>query len=158
MKRKCEQCTACCQGALTLEVPTVHFSDGRGCKFLYGDGIRCSIHETRPQECKDFECQWLRDSDDLHDDMRPDKSGVILLQNRYMWNGYCIDLATPVALEAPEQTIAHLFERSKRKQKPLIVNRYVVTEGVKERFIEPFGPTGFAEYVVNSASQGVDFL
>jgi hypothetical protein len=40
-------------------------------------GKGCSVYDTRPQECRDFECMWLRDAR-LPDRLRPDRSRAII--------------------------------------------------------------------------------
>ena len=54
-ERTCGSCTACCKTHPIMELANpagvwcVHCSIGKGCQ----------IYERRPQECKDFKCDWL---------------------------------------------------------------------------------------------------
>jgi hypothetical protein len=70
-KRRCGTCTACCK---ELGVPTLHKPSGTACEKLDAT-TRCSIYETRPPECRSFECLWLQGIFDGAD--RPDRLGVI---------------------------------------------------------------------------------
>lgn len=76
-KRKCGECTACCQGWLTSIVHGHPMSPGIKCHFL-GNG--CSIYKDRPQDpCKAFKCQWLADEDFMIPEwMKPSLSNVII--------------------------------------------------------------------------------
>lgn len=75
--RKCGECTACCEGWLEADINGHKMYKGKPCHYvMQNEG--CSIYETRPETpCKVFRCLWL-DAHDLTDDMRPDKSKVML--------------------------------------------------------------------------------
>lgn len=67
---KCGECTACCYA---FQVDEVDKGPCQECK--YNDN-GCTIYETRPQTCKDYECAWLGQPD-APEELRPDKCGVI---------------------------------------------------------------------------------
>ncbi|MDZ4776178.1 MAG: hypothetical protein SGJ23_05260 [Alphaproteobacteria bacterium] len=53
--RTCGDCTLCCK---VMAVETLDKPAGRWCAQCdIGEG--CKIYETRPQQCDDFNCQWL---------------------------------------------------------------------------------------------------
>lgn len=76
MKRKCGECTGCCEGWLADTVWGRAMYPGKSCYFLKNK--KCSIYETRPNNpCRNFYCGWVKETE-FPDWMRPDKSGVIL--------------------------------------------------------------------------------
>lgn len=70
-KRKCEECQECCT---KVSVKALDKPSDTICKHQCQSG--CAIYATRPKECAQFHCSWLNGN--LPDDMRPDKSGVIV--------------------------------------------------------------------------------
>ena len=72
--RECGECAACCKvpeiDELLLRKPAEILcpnSTSHGCK----------IYDSRPAPCRAFYCNWRMDSQ-LHDDWRPDRSGVLI--------------------------------------------------------------------------------
>jgi hypothetical protein len=65
----------CCK---VMPVPEVEKPVGKWCRHCkIGEG--CTIYETRPQPCKDFECYWLQSPPDvMGDSLRPDRCGVVI--------------------------------------------------------------------------------
>ena len=79
IKRKCGDCTACCDGRLALNIfgkTTV----GEPCHYL-AEGVGCTIYKNRPKNpCKSFECSWLKDKTFKYPEwLKPNKSGFIIL-------------------------------------------------------------------------------
>ncbi|MDE2578537.1 MAG: hypothetical protein KGL46_07030 [Hyphomicrobiales bacterium] len=74
--KTCGACNMCCK---SLEIE--HFNKPMGvlCKH-WKDGCGCSIYETRPQVCRDFECDW-KEERSLGPQLRPDKVGTILFED-----------------------------------------------------------------------------
>ena len=73
--RECGECTACC---VHLRIDTAELqkrADVACVNLVPAKG--CAIHEARPQICRDWFCGW-RMFDYLPEDMRPDKSGIIV--------------------------------------------------------------------------------
>ena len=74
---KCGSCTLCCKliGVKELEKPKNEWCEH--CNKMEG----CSIYDSRPQGCVDYECLWLQ-SQDKEDPwpeyLRPDKSKVVV--------------------------------------------------------------------------------
>ena len=75
--RKCDGCTACCDGRLLLKV-FGHKWVGRPCQFKTDKG--CGIYEHRPQNpCKNYRCEWLKDTDFTFPEfLKPDQSGFVM--------------------------------------------------------------------------------
>jgi hypothetical protein len=74
MKQKnniCGECTACCTvlGVTELQKPMY-----QTCKHVCGAG--CAIHQTRPAECRKYECFYYHNPIDIS--LRPDKIGLVI--------------------------------------------------------------------------------
>jgi hypothetical protein len=65
----------CCAA---LEIPEFNKPAGPPCEHCLASG-GCKIYATRPQLCRDFECEWLTDRA-LPTTMRPDRVGTILME------------------------------------------------------------------------------
>lgn len=86
--RTCEDCTLCCTllGVRELDKPPVQH-----CKHCEVN-VKCNIYNTRPKECKDFNCWWL--SGAVPEDLKPNSSHVVLS-----------DLQTDLGVEIEGQVI-----------------------------------------------------
>jgi len=79
MTNHCGSCTACCR---VFDVPEVQSKAGDWCKHC-AVGKGCTIYETRPQTCVDFECLWLMSQsrkdprEVLPPELRPDRCKVV---------------------------------------------------------------------------------
>ncbi len=71
-KRICGACTACCK---THGVSEIQKLPGYLCAHCT-IGTGCNIYKSRPQSCKDFQCDWLKGFGGK--EQRPDKTGVVL--------------------------------------------------------------------------------
>jgi hypothetical protein len=103
--RTCDECTACCDGWLKINVYGTHVYPGMPCRHSSSHG--CTIYDDRPRDpCREFICGWLTPTSPLPDWMRPDKAQVIMLPANFTWQGRPVDVAvavreaiTPRALE-----------------------------------------------------------
>ncbi|MCW2246488.1 hypothetical protein M2352_002079 [Azospirillum fermentarium] len=74
--RSCGECTLCCKlmGVPELKKPTakwcVSCDKGKG----------CTVYDTRPPSCRNFECFWLM-NDDFPEEMRPDRINALVYFN-----------------------------------------------------------------------------
>jgi len=74
--KTCGPCTMCCS---VLEIAEMKKPAGPLCiDCQLGSG--CSIYSSRPQVCRDFECEWLIRRD-LSRRLRPDLVGAILMED-----------------------------------------------------------------------------
>jgi len=71
--KPCGECSLCCK---LLGVQELQKPPGKWCDHFEA-GAGCSIYAHRPEECVNFLCTW-KGAPFLSDDLRPDKSGVIL--------------------------------------------------------------------------------
>lgn len=77
--RECGSCSMCCR---VLPIPSPEEIKKPGnvwCKH-WSKKTKCSIYDSRPEVCKKFFCDWIS-NDALPDEVRPDKSKVILKYN-----------------------------------------------------------------------------
>lgn len=72
MARTCGTCTLCCK---LPRVAELNKPAGVWCVSCH-EGQGCTIYDSRPQVCRFYMCGWLGGVGS--DEMRPDKSGVIL--------------------------------------------------------------------------------
>lgn len=73
--RSCGSCTACCT---TMRVEELDKPVGVTCQHVCKSG--CSIYESRPSGCVNWECVWLQSS--MADGLRPDKMGLVFLPQK----------------------------------------------------------------------------
>src|SRR6185437_16122284 len=73
--RDCDTCSACCTW---MGVEAIHKWTGQVCRHLDGRDPtrRCSIYAKRPLACMTYQCLWR--SGFFEDELRPDKSGLIV--------------------------------------------------------------------------------
>jgi len=74
--KSCGSCVMCCTA---LEIPELQKPAGPACPNCIRTG-GCTIYATRPQVCRDFECNWLVERK-LPATMRPDRIGTILMED-----------------------------------------------------------------------------
>ena len=94
-----------------------------------------------------FVCGWLQDAETYPDEMRPDRSGVIMLTDR-KWHNWNVIRAVPAGRNVPEDTIGFLRELAAQKGLPVLFYERLVTDGEftgRKRFA--FGSRRFAEAV-----------
>lgn len=67
---RCGACKACCELFPIVEIGK---PAGKLCPH-YCDG--CSIHETKPKSCAEYDCAYLQ-SEDAPESLRPDRCGIV---------------------------------------------------------------------------------
>ncbi len=73
--KSCGECMMCCTA---LEIEELGKAAGPACVNCVSGG-GCAIYASRPQVCRDFECEWLTRRD-LPRHFRPDRIGTILME------------------------------------------------------------------------------
>jgi hypothetical protein len=76
--RACGDCVACCQ-VLNIDEPDMIKPADQLCMHCTGAG--CSIYDSRPQVCRDWDCVWRR-IDSMPPETRPDRLGVLFTIDR----------------------------------------------------------------------------
>lgn len=72
--RPCGDCRACCEGALIGNSYGNKFGFGKPCIFMIKE--ECTIYETRPQTCINYQCAWSQGL--FSEDMKPTISNVMI--------------------------------------------------------------------------------
>lgn len=94
-----------------------------------------------------FVCGWLQDAETYPDEMRPDRSGVIMLTDR-KWHAWDVIRAVPAGREVPQETLPFLRQLAERTGKPVLFYERLESDGEftgRKRFA--FGSRRFAEAV-----------
>lgn len=143
-ERQCGDCTACCEGWLSAK--SLDMKPGRPCAHCTASG--CAIYESRPQDpCIDFVCGWLQEGSPLPEDMRPDRSGVIVLFGR-RWHDWDVITAVPAGERIPPDSLRWLTDHARQARTPLIFSEYLFDGGrVSGQKNTGFGPPAFREAV-----------
>jgi hypothetical protein len=71
--RSCGTCTMCCK---VYRIPALNKQEGKWCTHC-AIGSGCKIYDDRPDQCRDFHCQWLLD-DSMSADWKPEISKMVL--------------------------------------------------------------------------------
>jgi len=71
--RTCGSCSLCCK---VYDVPVLDKMAGVWCSH-YQTGKGCSIHETRPDFCRSFFCNWIYQTE-LGPEWKPDRARFVL--------------------------------------------------------------------------------
>ena len=72
--RSCGECTMCCK---LLDVVALAKPAGTWCPHC-APGRGCGVYDTRPGECRSFQCGWLVDPK-LGEEWRPSRSRIMLV-------------------------------------------------------------------------------
>lgn len=71
--RQCGTCTLCCK---VYHIPEINKVAGKWCQYCK-PGSGCTIHETRPQQCRDFFCLWMTEAT-ITPEWKPERSKMVL--------------------------------------------------------------------------------
>jgi len=142
--RSCGECTACCEG--WLEDVSLDMKPGKSCAHLKNSA--CSIYEARPENpCRRFTCAWLHQPEQYPEDLRPDRSGAIVMWDRY-WQDWQVLRAVPTGEKIPPETFERLRDCAKSQGLPLLfVERTLKDEGYAGDQLFAMGSPAFAEAV-----------
>lgn len=149
--RSCGGCAACCEGWLTDK--KMNLFPGSACSHIVPEG--CGIYETRPESpCRAFHCAWLQEPQDFPDEMRPDKSGVILRKDRN-WNAWRVIRAFPCGSKVPQEALSWLIDYAKPQQLPIIFYEHQYQDGNYSGMeAKALGPPKFTEAVKRQPDRG----
>jgi len=153
--RRCQPCTACCDGWLRMKIGGVEVSPGHPCPHSTGSG--CDDYAHRPRSCVRFNCGWVIDDSPLPEWMRPDQAGVIVLFAKRRWLGRPVDVAVPVGRSIPPRALAWLKAFAERQQRPLLYTEQTLGEDggyAAEQQVFVHGPPAFREQVALWKARG----
>ena len=107
--RKCQPCTACCEGHLDLGDDLQISKETGSCTHCTNSG--CNIYISRPKEpCQIFECLWLTEKSPLPNWMKPDQSRVIVTLNKIKQTDEIVLVALKMDAIVPPRTLDWLNE------------------------------------------------
>lgn len=72
-ERSCGSCTLCCK---LFPIPELNKPAGKWCQHI-AQGRGCGIHLTRPNVCREFDCQWINNRE-LGPEWKPEISKFVL--------------------------------------------------------------------------------
>lgn len=76
--KSCGPCSLCCK---VLEITEFAKPAGQLCENCQNGGSGgCTIYETRPKVCRDYECLWKSERE-LSPRLRPDRTGTLLMED-----------------------------------------------------------------------------
>lgn len=99
LKAQCGECKLCCK---VLGVPDVT-TPGTWCTHCDIHGAKgCTIYDTRPGNCRDFECGWLTNNG--APELRPDRIHIVVTGESKRLDAYImhIDPGFPGAADTPK--------------------------------------------------------
>lgn len=142
--RNCGTCTACCDGWLSSE--HIDMAPWKPCRHRTDTG--CAIYAERPEQpCRTFQCAWVEADSALAEDMRPDRCGVIVVNNR-SYQQWKIILATPTGWRIPDDALRNVKAYAQQQRTPLIYIENLGNDGVYSHFSRSgFGPRDFIDAV-----------
>ena len=73
-ENKCGECTVCCTLSVVKEINKEAWEECKHCI----SNVGCSIYDTRPKDCRDFECAYLETNANI--ELRPDKCNVMFFR------------------------------------------------------------------------------
>ena len=154
--RECQPCTACCDGWVQIEVKGCEAYPGKPCPHSTGSG--CDDYLNRPvNPCQTFECAWVKQGSKLPGNFRPDKSGALVIDSAFIWQGVYVDVAVPVGREIPQKTLKWLMNYAEKNMRPLVYQQQdpQPTEIEKTPLTLAYGPPAFQEWVLEQQKMGI---
>jgi hypothetical protein len=152
--RACGTCTLCCKvmAVQALDKPVgawcQHCAPGRGCK----------IHETRPSECRAFNCLWLGDPK-FPENLRPDRTKVVfVLEAGGGRIAAYVDPSQPAAWRQGEvySVLKRLSVMAAETRRQVVVFvRDAATAILPDRDV-PLGPVHIGQQIIYSMKQTPD--
>ena len=129
--RECYPCTACCDGWLEINVPGVARAwKDHPCTHRTDAGCGIFGKKERPQTCNKFLCFWRVQGSPFPEWMRPDLSKVIVIFNRFVWQGVQVDIAVPMGHSVPPQPLEWLKRFAEINQRPLMWAEQIMEKGL----------------------------
>jgi hypothetical protein len=109
---QCGTCTLCCK---LVSVDETKKPVGQWCPHC-SLGKGCQIYDTRPAECRTWDCLWLQGAFGNEPDLRPDKCKVVV--------GYQAGFIVVVEDASPPKSGLRFVEELKKMGKPMVIKRF----------------------------------
>lgn len=128
--RSCDSCTLCCK---VLGIEAMVKPQGSWCPHC-DIGRACRIYETRPEECRTFDCLWLQ-RENLGPEWRPDRAKFVLVPSAD--NAVLLVFPDPGAPDAWKRQPYHATLRDWSKAANAARRQIVVMVGERATVILP---------------------
>ncbi len=154
--RSCQPCTACCDGWVRMTIQGVPVFPGHPCPHSTRQG--CDDYPNRPIDpCVNFSCGWIIAASPLPDWMKPDNARVIVLFNKFQWQGVPVDLAVPVGKRIPPRALAWLRNFAETHRRPLVHTEQILVGGEYQEQQQVFGhgPPAFQQELLRRQGAGL---
>ena len=128
---------------------------GSPCPHSTGKG--CDDYAGRPIDpCDNFNCGWIIPNSPLPDWMKPDKAKVIVILDKFRWNGLPVDLAVPAGKRIPPRALNWLKQFAEQRTRPLIYSEQIVENGrfQKSQTLMGHGPPAFQQTLAQWQREG----
>ncbi|WP_028488361.1 hypothetical protein [Thiothrix lacustris] len=153
--RQCQPCTACCDGWVQMNIKGTDVYPGCPCPHSTGKG--CNDYANRPLDpCDNFNCGWVIPNSPLPDWMRPHEAKVMVLFNKFQWQGMPVDVAIPVGKRIPPRALNWLKQFAEQHNRPLVYLEQDVINGKiqREQQAIAYGSPAFQQYVLAKIAAG----
>ena len=154
-KRSLQPCSGCCDGWVQMVIDKVPVYPGSPCPHSTGKG--CDDYENRPVDpCVNFHCGWIVPNSPLPEWMKPNSGKVIVIFDKFKWNGLPVDLAVPVGERIPPRSLEWLKKFAEEHIRPLIFAEQIVINGrfQKQQTIMGHGPPAFQQDLLGWQREG----
>ena len=154
-KRSLQPCSGYCDGWVQMVIDKVPVYPGSPCPHSTGKG--CDDYENRPVDpCVNFHCGWIVPNSPLPEWMKPNSGKVIVIFDKFKWNGLPVDLAVPVGERIPPRSLEWLKKFAEEHIRPLIFAEQIVINGrfQKQQTIMGHGPPAFQQDLLGWKREG----
>jgi len=123
--RSCGGCVGCCDGTLSFDELTqsgqrLVVGDDRSCFYMAKDE-GCAGYEDRPQNCKDFLCEWMTDWG-LPEFVKPSRSGFIVINKLGDPNQECYVLIQTSSYNIDQTALIWVLGWANETKKDLMIS------------------------------------
>jgi hypothetical protein len=88
--------------------------------------------------------------------MKPNEGKVIIIFNKFKWNGISVDLAVPVGEKIPDRSLDWLKQFSEKNLRPLVYTEQIIKDGKfqMQQQLMAYGPPAFQQDMMRSQQEG----
>ena len=83
--------------------------------------------------------------------MKPSNSKVVVVLNKFSWNGIPVDLAVPAGKRIPPRALNWLKQFAEKHNRPLVYSEQIVENGQfqRQQTLYGYGPSAFQQEIVS---------
>ena len=115
-------------------------------------------YPNRPIDpCVNFSCGWIMAASPLPDWMKPDNARVIVLFNKFQWQGVPVDLAVRRPKRMPPRPLTWLRKFAETHRRPLVHTEQILVGGEYQEQQQVFGdgPPAFQQELLRRQGAGL---